>query len=410
MSRRADPYTMNQNHIQPAPDDYIIGGPSDFAEDVNPNNRWEDEYEDGQVARNEIGMPEMRPDTFDHSEKIASMDEATLLKKASICVRTARLMLPRTATEEVVEDQAVALMNLPDYDLFETFTRLAGDEEAQQEEAQQQTQQGKKQAQQQVSADQIQAMIAQEIQAQQQQAQQQQAQQQQAQQQQAQQQQAQQQQAQQQQAQQQQAQQQQAQQQQAQQQQAQQQQAQQQQAQQQIQALIAQQVRQQLAQQAKQQTVQANQAPMSAQQIQALIAQQVQQQLAQQQTQGGCQNQTSQQGPNPAVTFGQDDFDDIQMDAPVMDTGDTSFGPEDDVLKTLFANDESQQGQGDQQQSQKQASTRTASTRTVGTRPTAGVSRLGGTPVAGKHDGVQQLSTLWQSAPDVREAFGLPVK
>jgi hypothetical protein len=70
-SKRADPYQMNQDHKQPAADEYTIGGPSEFAEDVDDTSRWEDEYKGGQVARNEIGMPEMRSDTFNHSEKTA---------------------------------------------------------------------------------------------------------------------------------------------------------------------------------------------------------------------------------------------------------------------------------------------------------------------------------------------------
>jgi hypothetical protein len=43
--------------------------------------------------------------------------------------------------------------------------------------------------------------------------------------------------------------------------------------------------------------------------------------------------------------------------------------------------------------------------RTVGTRPTAGVSQIGGVPsnVSAGRD----LSRIWNSAPDVREAFGM---
>jgi hypothetical protein len=115
MSRQADPYTMNQDHKQPAADAYVTGTPSDFAEDVTSPNRWEAEYKGGQVDRNEIGMPEMRADTFNHAEKTASHD--LLLKKADLTVQVARLMLPKTASETAIEDQAYGLMYLPDAEL-----------------------------------------------------------------------------------------------------------------------------------------------------------------------------------------------------------------------------------------------------------------------------------------------------
>jgi preprotein translocase subunit SecA len=82
------------------------------------------------------------------------------------------------------------------------------------------------------------------------------------------------------------------------------------------------------------------------------------------------------------------------------------LGPEDEVLRDLFANDESDAAQQVQQQWQdKQAFVRTASTRTVGTKP-AGVSRIGGVALTKSND-VDRLSGLWNSAPDVSEAFGM---
>jgi len=98
---------------------------------------------------------------------------------------------------------------------------------------------------------------------------------------------------------------------------------------------------------------------------------------------------------------------DIEMDAPAMDMSDAQLGPEDDVLKTLFAADQDDQGQQQQAQQQKQAhAVRTASTRTVGTRPTGGVSTIGGNPGASTND-IGKLSSLWGSSPDVREVFGM---
>ena len=96
-----------------------------------------------------------------------------------------------------------------------------------------------------------------------------------------------------------------------------------------------------------------------------------------------------------------------------MDVGDVVMANEDEVLKTLFATDESEaaeQAQADQgqgQQGQKQAFNRTASTRTVGTRPTGGVSRVGGAPSGHSGGEVNRLAGLWPSAPDVRQAFDI---
>ena len=109
---------------------------------------------------------------------------------------------------------------------------------------------------------------------------------------------------------------------------------------------------------------------------------------------------------------------DIQMDAPNMDIGDVTFGPgEDEMLRQLFATgDEAQAAQQAQQAQQDQggqgqgvqANIRTAALRTVGTRPTAGVARIGGAAAPqGRGQEVNQLSGLWATAPDVREAFGM---
>jgi len=423
--RKADPTLMNQNHVQqqPGATDYTTGTPSTFGEDVDKTNRWEDEYKGGQVARNELGMPEFRAETFNHPEKTAALDEETLIKKANLCVRVASLMLRKTATEAAIEDQAAALMNLPDYDLIETYTRLADEQQGQgqakeeekkeagemppqfkenaekkkeeaeakkddgekkEAEAQVQTQQVQQAQQQQVSQQDVQAQIQQAVaQAIQQMQAQQQAQ---------------------------------AQQcpqacgkmaedekkdDQGQQVQAQQQEGQEQQVQAQQQQVSQDQIAQ-MVQQAVQQALQAQQQVQTQQQVPP----------AQQQVQTQQQQQVSQIGdielnPEPVA----DDLG-IELEAPIMDTGDVTLGPEDDVLMSLFANDEAQAQeqiqQGDQGQ-QRQASVRTASTRTVGTRPTGGVSRIGGSgaPAAKTGSDVDRMSALWASAPDVSEAFGL---
>ena len=137
-----DPRAMNQDHLkeQPAADAYNIGGPSEFAEDVHPSNKtWKAEYSGGEVKRNEIGMPEMRGDTFNHPEKTASeqedeKDDDFLEKKAEVCIALAKRMLPKTASERVIEDQALAFMHMPDSALIDTATRLAAEEGDDEEE------------------------------------------------------------------------------------------------------------------------------------------------------------------------------------------------------------------------------------------------------------------------------------
>jgi len=380
ISKKADPYTMNQDHPQPAADKYVTGDPSTFAEDVHTPNTWESEYSGDAVKRNDIGMPEMRSDTFNHSEKTAS---DLLLKKADLAIATARLMLAgkRTASESVVEDQAVALMSVPDRELIASYRRLAGDDDAQddaddeeqqkqaqdQDDDQAQDQEQKKQAQDQdddqaqdqgqqqkqarrraswkkAQQDQMAEQIQQMIQS-----------------------------------------------------------GDLQQAQEQLQQL------QQLQQQGQQQLQQQGQGQQPQQQGQGQPQQRAQGQQPQQQGQGQ-QPQQQQQSDEQVLDqmLAQDDqiIDDggIQMDQSQMDVGMDDLGPEDEVLRTLFAQDDDQSQDQDQAQ-QKQA--RTASTRTVGTRPTAGVSKIGGTGGSTGGTVIDNLSSLWQSAPDVRDAFGI---
>ena len=391
--RQADPYTMNQTHPNPPADAYANGDPSAWAEDVHPaGGTWEAEYKGGQVDRNEIGQPNFRDDSF----KTAS-DEEYLLKKAQVCEKVARQMLGKTASDSMVEDQSLALMYMPDDALVQTFVRLAEDEEEddgkdededkgdkelpaflKKKEAQEQDQaeqeQGQKQAQEQAQEqDQAEqqtkeasARLRQAIQANDQQGIQsaiqdmiQQAQQQiqQAQQQ-----------------------------------------AQQQQAQQQAQQVAQQQAQQQ---QAPQQVAQ--QQALTAEQVQQMIQQALQQQapMAGQEC-GGCGDKAG----DDLFAQDTDDMMDIQLEPSPMDVGEIQMGPEDEVLRQLFAQDEGEeQEQAEQQAPAQQKQARTASTRTVGTRPTAGVSRVGGGASASGSD-VDRLSAMWTSAPDVSDVFG----
>jgi hypothetical protein len=378
LSKRADPYLMNQDHVkqQPSADEYAIGGPSDFAEDIHPStNTWEAEYANGQVKRNEIGMPEMRSDTFTHAEKTAS--EVEMVKKASLAVAVARAMLSKKATSSMVEEQASRLMRFADEDLVETYKALVANEDEQEEE---ETQDKQAQQQDQFEED------AQEKQAgelppalkkfneekaekaedkeQDKKAQDQQ--------------------------------------------QGQGQQDQAKQAQMDMQGQMQQMMAQMQQMMAQLQGQQAGQ--QQSQQVMAQGQQQGQQQG--QSTQACMQQPMADQQLVDDMLFQQDpqmsDMD-IEMDVPSMDTGDVMMNQDDDILNQIFANaetDQAQQAQQAQQGQQKQAhAVRTASTRTVGTRPSQGVSGLGGLSAAS--NGGSDLSSIWTSAPDVRDAFGI---
>jgi hypothetical protein len=406
MSKQAeDPRAMNQDHLQrqPSADKYLTGDPSTFAEDVHPSGQnWKAEYSDGETARDEIGLPEMRGDTFNHPEtdpgssparggggRQASLDEETLVKKADLCCKVARQMLGPKAIEAAVEDQALALMNLSDPDLIATVNRLAQDQdqddkqdqgEKQAQDQQQAQEEGEKQAKElppefleniQKKKDEAKdkddkeasaklgtlEQMAQQVQQMAQQLQQMM------------------------------------------------------QAQQQVQQAP---VEQGQGQQMQQQAIDAGQpqaqtmAEHQQQALDAMLQEQSNDQMIDQMLAQGQQQQV--QGLD-ANDFG------IQMDSPSMDIGEVGMGPEDEVLSTLFANNAEvqnaqqahvlQHGAPAPMQVQAAATpqTRTASTRTIGTRPTNGVTQLGGSPSPSAGGDVEKLSNLWNSAPDVSDVF-----
>ena len=423
-----DPTAMNQDHIkqQPAADKYVTGDPSSFAEDVHPSTgTWKAEYSGDEVKRNEIGLPEMRGDTFNHKEKTAADDDDDddgdddefLEKKAEVCLGLARRVLAKTASESVVEDQAFAFMHLADAALIETVNRLASQEEDDDKD-QQQKQGGKippqfleniqkkkdeakddkggdkgqqqKEAQgQQQQDDGDKSQQQKQAQGQQQQDDGKDQQQKQAQ-------------------------------------------GQQQQDDGKDQQKQAQGQQQQddgdKGQQQKQaQQDQISQLQQQAQQLQDQIAQLVQQSQLQQQQQGQLQGQPApvmsddqmldqliQQQTIPQqqqFTASDSSSFDIQLEGPSIDTG-VHLGSEDEALSAIFASHsevrEAAQAQALQTGIPVQASvgmTRTASTRTVGTRPSAGVSQLGGNTSSGSRSEVDKLAGLWQSAPDVSSVF-----
>ena len=370
LKKVADPYTMNQDHPQPSADKYVTGDPSTFAEDVHSPNSWDAEYSGDEVNRNEIGMPEFRPDTWNHAEKTAN--EATLVKKANLCIAVAKLLLDgkKAASEEVIEDQALELMSLSDAALLATAQRLAGDDEEEDEDEDEDEDEGQeKQAQdQEEDADEDQG---QEKQAQDQEEETEE----------------------------------------EQQKQASSKKATVEQIAQAIQSSLAGQI-QDMVQQAVQQVMPGLQQQQGQQQQQQGQQQQQQGQQQQQQQQGQQQQQDQMMADQMQDEQALDQMlagqgcggpmaeADIQMDPAPMDDMDY-MSDEDQILNSLFASDDEQE---EEQAQEKQA--RTASTRTVGTRPTTGVAKLGGTSKVASENGVDQLSSLWNSAPDVRDYFG----
>jgi hypothetical protein len=435
-----DPRAMNQDHLkqQPAADAYVTGTPSDFAEDVAPSN-WKAEYSGGEVKRDEIGLPEMRPETFNHPEKTAAQqaeDDATLEKKAAVCIKYAKLVLPKSASEGLLEDQALSFMHLPDSVLIDSYNRLASQQDGQQDDQGKQAQQGQQQTQDQAKEagqipenfkkkddedkgqqqakeggqipenfkkkddDKDQGQQGKEAQQQgQQQADEEQKKQ-------------------------------------AQQGQQQSEDEQKKQAASDKLAALARsacdamaQGDMQLAQQQIQQMVQQAQGQqqqmMSQQQMQDQVQQMVQQAM-QQQGQPAAQQQqapvmaddklldqmlqTDVQASRQVLASAGAPSMDIEIEGPSMDVGEVRLGSDDEALTALFASSPEVQEAAHAHQLQTgmpvQAMTRTASTRTLGTRPTQGVSSLGGAvPASSGGSDVDKLAGLWQSAPDVRSVF-----
>src|SRR6478736_2614048 len=340
-----DPRAMNQDHLsqQPAADKYEIGGPSDFAEDVHPSNTtWKAEYSGGEVKRNEIGMPELRGDTFNHAEKTAAeqqeeaaAEDEVLEKKASLCIKLAKRCLSKKASESMIEDQALAFMHMPDAALIESVNRLAAEEEDEEEQSKQAQQQ---QAQQQAKDD-------------------------------------------------------------------------------------AEEQKKQAAYQAFKAACDAMaQTGLQQDQVMSLFQQalgqgQQQQAPAQVQQQLGDDQLLDQmlqdEVGQPVLA---NSFNDIELDGISMDVGETHIAAsEDEVLKTLFASNqeviEAQQANailtGIPVQASTVHTTRTASKRTIGTQPSVGVSAIGSGGNAATGGDIDKLSSLWQSAPDVKGIFGI---
>lgn len=384
-----DPRAMNQDHHkqQPSADKYVIDDPSGFGEDIHPSGgTWKAEMSGGEVKRNEIGMPEMRSDTFNHPEKTAALDEETVVKKASVCVRVAKAMLPKGAAADVVEDQAFSLMYMPDDQLIATHARLASVIASQEEEDDEEDDDADKEEQQAKQAGQLPPEFVENMEKKKEEAEDKKEQSKEA----------------------------------SLFKSAQEQMMQMAQQMQQMQAQLQQMLQQAQQQVQGQQGQQQGQMPMAQQQEMVQQAQQEQMPMAQQEQMPMASDDMmidqilQDQGQGQGEMF--DTASDIELE-PSMDIGETSLSAsEDENLRALFAQDTEYQnalhaasiqgvGVSPRQASTFVPNTRTASTRTVGTRPTGGVSQLGGAAGGAGGSDVSSLSNLWQSAPDVKDVF-----
>jgi len=109
--KQADPYTMNQQRMNPPAGKYDVGGPSEFAEDQNMATPWKTE------GRTETGHP-----TPAREAREAVVNAKQLEDKALKCITIAQRMLPG-ADENFVEDQATDLMFLPERAIMATLQR-----------------------------------------------------------------------------------------------------------------------------------------------------------------------------------------------------------------------------------------------------------------------------------------------
>lgn len=129
-SRRADPYTMNQDHPQPSATEYETGNPDAWAETPTDNKNVEAEYNGDSVKRNEIGLGEFRDDTWKHKDSDKwndgkKYDNAKMAaeRKAMAAEKVARVLL-RTANDQLVEEMTLDLMAMPDKTLVATLRRI----------------------------------------------------------------------------------------------------------------------------------------------------------------------------------------------------------------------------------------------------------------------------------------------
>ena len=99
------------HHPDKGADGYDIGGPSEFGEDVHAGP-----YADT-----------AHPATPDEGPASPAYKAAALERKAAKCIRLATAMLGEGASVAAIEDQALALMDLPDRSIKASLSRIAED-------------------------------------------------------------------------------------------------------------------------------------------------------------------------------------------------------------------------------------------------------------------------------------------
>jgi hypothetical protein len=124
ISKKADPYTMNQTRMNPPVEKYQTGGPDAWAETPDMKTPWKTE------GRTETGHP------APEQAAAAVMAARKLEGKALQCITIAQRMLPGAA-DSIIEEQATDLMYLPEKSVMATLQRqvkiaqvLAGQDEA----------------------------------------------------------------------------------------------------------------------------------------------------------------------------------------------------------------------------------------------------------------------------------------
>ena len=110
LTKKADPYTMNQERQNPPVEKYQTGNPDAWAETPDMAHRWEGE------GRTETGHPALAREAVVTARKLED--------KALKCLTIAQRMLP-CASDEALEEQATDLMYMPENAILATLQRQA---------------------------------------------------------------------------------------------------------------------------------------------------------------------------------------------------------------------------------------------------------------------------------------------
>lgn len=105
----------NEDRKDPTPDQYVIGDPSDFAEDVDKSNKWK---EDGKREENNMGVTRM-----------SSAQKAKVRAAASKAVKLAVCLLGDKVADDLIESQAKDFLKLGSEGLDRTLKRFSDTEE-----------------------------------------------------------------------------------------------------------------------------------------------------------------------------------------------------------------------------------------------------------------------------------------